>query len=290
MQSTAPYLNHGLPQVQWINVSPELAAEWLAEWNTQNRNKRPAHVTRLARDIENGKFLVTGDTIKFDYNGRLIDGQHRLSAIVKAGRGAWMLVVTELDPDVQTVIDAGAKRSGGDALKFKGLGGHYTVISAAARIGISRDTGKLVLASDRASATPTNPEIIEWVSENMDIIEAAALADGYRRSIPARPAVLAYAALILRRIDPEQAEEFFDAIQYMRTDGKGDPRLTLSKFLSASQEGKGHPETQIGHGLFAIIHAWNAWRAGEKLHVIHAYRRTKDERGNNLPREIPEPR
>lgn len=290
MQSTAPYINYNLPQVQWVNVTPEDAQRWLDDWNTENRNKRPAHVTRIARDMENGKFLVTGDTIKFDRNGRLIDGQHRLSALVKAGAAAWILIVTELDPDVQTVIDAGAKRSGGDALKFKGLGGHYTMISAAARIGISRDTGKLILASDRAKATPTNPEVIEWVSENMDVIEAAALADGYRRSIPARPAVLAYAALVLRRVDVEQAEEFFDAIQYMRTDGKGDPRFTLSKFLSASHEGKGHPEAQIGHGLFAIFHAWNAWRAGEKLHAIHAYHRIKDERGENLPREIPAPR
>lgn len=291
MQSTAPYINHGLPQVQWVNVTPAIASDWLEQWNNGNRNKRPAHIARIARDMENGNYLVTGESIKFDTGGRLIDGQHRLSAIVKANRPAWLLVVTELDPDVQVVIDANAKRSGGDALKFKQLGAHYSLIAAAARIGISRDTGRLILSSERASATPTNTEVVEWVGDNADILDAASLADSYRRAIPARPAVLAYSAMILRRIDPALADEFFESIRDMRTSGKGDPRLALYKFLSASHDGKGHPEAQIGFGLFAIFHAWNTWRDGKTLLSINPYsKNAKDERGNFLPREIPEPR
>lgn len=290
MKSTSPYLNNGLPNVQWIEIAPEDARVWLDDWNTENRNKRPAHVTRIARDMIAGKFLITGDTIKFDSTGRLIDGQHRLAAIIKSGRAAWILVVTELDPDVQTVVDAGAKRSGADALKFKGLGGHYSVIAAAARIGLSRESGRLVLATDRASVNPTNPEVIEWAVENLDVIEAAARAEHYRKIIPARPAVLTYAVMELSRIDAGLTIEFFDSIRDMRTTGRGDPRLALSKFLAASREGTGHPENQIGFGLFAIFYCWNAWREGKSLTVITPMTRSRDERGNRIPREIPTPR
>lgn len=285
MNTTAPYTNHGFPTVQWVLVTPELAEQWLEDFNKRNRSKRPAHVANIARDISDGKFLITGDTIKFSKTGRLIDGQHRLSAIAKAGKPIWVLVVTELSSDVQIVIDAGAKRSGGDAVRFKQLGGESNIIAAAARIGIARELGRLTLTTDRANASPTNSEVLEWAARNPDIVEASSAICGMRKHIPMRPAVLAYTYMTFARIDADAAFNFFDSIASMRTTGKGDPRLALVRFLESESEH--HPEQKIGAQLFAATVAWNAWRKGNPMHRIIILSRETDARGNRLGREIP---
>ena len=76
-----------------VNITPAMAEKWLAK-NLGNRHVRESHVATLVRDIRDGNWRQTGEAIKFDWDGRLIDGQHRLHAIVAAQTATRMLVVT----------------------------------------------------------------------------------------------------------------------------------------------------------------------------------------------------
>lgn len=98
-------------------ITPEKAARWL-ELNEGNRNIVPAHVKRLAKDMARGVFATTNETVAFDLSGRLIDGQHRLTAIVESGKAVQMIVVRNLPEDARLWVDQGRKRTLSDAAKF----------------------------------------------------------------------------------------------------------------------------------------------------------------------------
>lgn len=105
---------------EFINVTPEIAQEWLENYNKHNRRLRLRLVDKYARDMSNGKWILTSDTISFDWDGILLDGQNRLSAIVKSGLTLSFLVVRGLDPRSRMVIDIGAPRRPVDILTLLG--------------------------------------------------------------------------------------------------------------------------------------------------------------------------
>jgi hypothetical protein len=104
-------------------ITPELAAAWLENRNTHNRPLRDYRIAELARDMSAGRWHDTGEPIKFDYNDALLDGQHRLGAIVASGVTIEMLVIWGLQPETQDYMDIGLKRSVADSLRDAGRRG-----------------------------------------------------------------------------------------------------------------------------------------------------------------------
>lgn len=86
-------------------ITPEMAAEMLTHNIENNRKINDDRVRSYADDMKNGKWMVTGQAIQFDENGTLIDGQHRLYAIVKAKTPVRMMVVSNLPTETIKVID-----------------------------------------------------------------------------------------------------------------------------------------------------------------------------------------
>jgi hypothetical protein len=73
-------------------VTPAMAARWLETINSMNRKINKRAIKRLASDMQAGKFLTTHQGIAFDAQGGLLDGQHRLKAIVTSGVPCQLLV------------------------------------------------------------------------------------------------------------------------------------------------------------------------------------------------------
>lgn len=102
-----------------MTIGPEQARQML-ERNGRNRTVNTRAVARYANDMREGKWTLNGEPLIFDFNGNLLDGQHRLYAVIEAGISAQFLVVTDTDPDVFDTIDIGNKRTGGDILSIRG--------------------------------------------------------------------------------------------------------------------------------------------------------------------------
>lgn len=111
-------------------VSPDVAAAWLAV-NYKNRKVKTRAVAQYARDMKAGSWRLTGDAIRFDEHGNLIDGQHRLLACVESGQPFESFVVYGLPNEVQGIIDAGVSRSAADAIHLMGINNAITVSSMA---------------------------------------------------------------------------------------------------------------------------------------------------------------
>jgi len=105
------------PTTQVINISPALA-DSLLQRNKLNRNLKKAQVATYAEQMRQGRFQsLNGQTISVAgnvVNGTLLDGQHRLTALIEAGVTLPFLVVSGLSEDVIPTIDIGAKRTAGD--------------------------------------------------------------------------------------------------------------------------------------------------------------------------------
>lgn len=105
--------------IETILITPEIATEWLAA-NIGNRNISVPHLAKVVSGINSGEFDVVGDSIKYDWNGEIIDGQHRLTAIVKTGKSLELAVVRGYDPEAKSTLDLGKKRSAMDIARLQG--------------------------------------------------------------------------------------------------------------------------------------------------------------------------
>ena len=102
-----------------VNISPVMAEKWLKK-NMINRPISKSRVDSYAIDMKRGCWELNGEGIRFDEDGRLIDGQHRLSAIVKSNTVVTMVVTKGISKDV-TLYDRGRNRSESDSLVIGGM-------------------------------------------------------------------------------------------------------------------------------------------------------------------------
>ena len=90
-----------------LDCTPDIARHILELYNEGNRNIRPKNVERLARLMRGGHWKCKRGTmpLKFDKNGRLFGGQHRLEAVIVADMTVTFFVMLDLDVDLRDIED-----------------------------------------------------------------------------------------------------------------------------------------------------------------------------------------
>lgn len=108
-------------EIRKVKINPEVASKMI-ENNHVNRTLSKSHVEYLSRLMKDDLWKTeNGDLIRFSKTKRLLDGQHRLNAIIHSGVTLELWCAYNLDEDVFEYIDAGKNRSGGDVLKIAGI-------------------------------------------------------------------------------------------------------------------------------------------------------------------------
>lgn len=95
---------------EWVDVTPQMATKWL-EGNVHNRPIRDGVVLRYANSMRCGLWRKTPEPIMFDTKDYLINGQHRLWAVIESGRTIPFFICYGVDPSVMLVLDQGTARS-----------------------------------------------------------------------------------------------------------------------------------------------------------------------------------
>jgi len=106
------------PTINIVTVTPELATEYLERNYRNNRSVNKTRVEAYAADMRADKWTFTGEALKFAEDGTLIDGQHRLSAIVAAGIPVDMLIIEGVEAGAVTNMDTNMPRSLRNVLEF----------------------------------------------------------------------------------------------------------------------------------------------------------------------------
>lgn len=101
-------------------VTPAQAEKWL-EKSAPNRPVSDATVRQYATDMRKGNWRLTGQAVIFDWNGNLIDGQHRLWAVVESQQSVSMFVVHGVDPEAFMSIDRNRPRTLATILTLMGV-------------------------------------------------------------------------------------------------------------------------------------------------------------------------
>jgi hypothetical protein len=258
-------------------ISPRRAQEYLG-YNISNRNLRTGHVDALARDIAAGHWQLTHMPLAFDTDGNLIDGQHRLHAIIKSETPLNMIVVRGVQKSVQEVIDAGAARSGADALKLSGrVEVNHPAVAAVARTAILWNEGhhRIVRPGVNGSRKVTNSEITEWVDwqnalpdNALTVTAAVGMARLWHNEVTnlVPLSVVAFAFLLLGSVDLDDANSFFTSLDKLEFgEGQDDPLRQLYQRENLARIDK--EGLRISQHLYYIVTAWNAYR-------------TRDDEGN----------
>jgi len=125
---------------KWVRVTPHWAMKVLQQYDDfsrehpdrkMNRNVSQAHVQKLASDMRNGMWSRTHQGLAFDAEGVLLDGQHRLWAVVESDTTQMMHVMTGLDRrEAQPAIDTHRGRTLVDACTIAGFTGMRTLHAA----------------------------------------------------------------------------------------------------------------------------------------------------------------
>lgn len=95
-------------------VTPAAAKAWVALNHEKQRRVKKSHVKELARRMGSGEWGITPQQVVFDVDGKLIDGQHTLNAVIEHGSPVRLRVTREAPREVFTRLDSGVKRTNSD--------------------------------------------------------------------------------------------------------------------------------------------------------------------------------
>lgn len=249
-------------EIRKEKISPELARAYLQS-NINNRKPIERSISKYSRDMIAGNWTETGDTIKFDINGTLIDGQNRLFAVILSGKSCDFFVARGLSPDAKMATDIGAPRTVNHMLEFKGEK-NVAALASTARLCLAYERG--ILGNMGSSATFSVREITDFVDENPLVRECVnttrTLGDLRNTFTPSSLAFIAYATL---RISPEWSGAFLKMLD-MPPQDKMHPCYVAVKTVNALRRQSRRGATVSSLLVLAIlIRAWNAFLAGNRV-------------------------
>lgn len=265
-------------EVYLLEITPEVAAELLALNAKGQRTISAAAVERYATDMATLDWIFNGAPILISNTNELLDGQHRLSAIIESGESQVVLIVRGVDPMAMATIDAGRKRSYADSLKIRGYANHTAVAAINARVwywfhGNYGTRGVARVAEPKyLSSTPSNAQKDFWMAQveqayGIKIAHAATFANrayGLRRGISTGTYGLAW--VLLSGIDKDLREKFFHELLVESESSKsGYPVQALINRL-----GRLRPREEFSQvdQLDALFTAYNFWAAGRELTTL----------------------
>ncbi len=245
-----------------IEFTPALADYILTNLSRDNRPRKLAKIKRYAQDLAEGRWGLTGDTIKFGSNGTLRDGQNRLAACIRAGKPFRSHVVFGIDPELFPRMDIGKNRTPADVFSIAGIA-YATHVAGTVR-WLQILTG--ANPGDRG-AQFSNEELLQAYREKFDpdkLEHSIQCALAVRRSTRQPVAPLAALHYVFAEKDQQRADSFFD--EWARDHAKrarAPTRYLQRRLVEVTRQSNQRLHENVRNAF--IIKAWNAYVGGRSL-------------------------
>lgn len=241
-------------------ISPKRAKE-LLDRNPQNRPMRMRWVDRLAKIIAAGAWQETAETIKINCNGDLIDGQHRLAAIIAANTSVRTWVAYNVPQEAFAAIDQGHTRTLGDVLA-RNDESNYIKLAAAIR-WVQTLFGK---HPSRKRDTVEPHQAMEILRKYPTLRDSVSYACGCSAQHLLAQSMIGALHFLFSRKDKELATMFFERIG----DGDGltrqQPLWRLRDRLIKIKADQAYMPQEVIAAF--VIKTWNATREGQQIGVL----------------------
>lgn len=249
-------------------IDKKIAKNWLS-LNEKNRKINEKRVRKYVDDMNNGRWRIVPDAIGFNRKGKLINGQHRLTAFLKSELNTIDFFVMEgLEDDSFDVTDSGKVRNGGDVLSA--LGYQYsTSLASTARYMYNFDRYNLSENSVAAKAYVGNNDIIDTVESHPGLVECHyevyKMKKSHSRTIPELNFLIFvyYVYSSVGSSAARQAQEFCKQVIRGANLNETDPSFVLREKLFSDQHSKNKMDKIERCAL--ILKAFNAHMKGQSM-------------------------
>jgi hypothetical protein len=243
-----------------VAVTPAHAQELLHS-NRHNRSLRRPYVRQLAKAMTRGEWALNGEPIQVASDGTLLNGQHRLNAVVESGETVSMLMVHNVASDTQRTMDSGARRNLSDVLKLHGMS-HTTNLAAALALLHRHRTGARMESSSYSA--PTAKQALDLLEREPKIRDDVQLAGRVYRDAHLRISIAIVLSYLFNEADSGAGTRFFEALCAAHAQPPGDPLGELRAILARVHNEQTYVLTT--YTLCALtIKTFNAWQAGEQM-------------------------
>lgn len=248
-------------------IDAKLATD-LLQINFTNRPIKNFVVDNYTADMKNGRWQFTGDTIQISSEGKLLNGQHRLMAIIKSDTAQIFHIQTGLSPESFSKMDIGKVRTAGDTLATTGYK-HYSSVATIVRYVSMYDNGLLPeYVTNGYRAKFSNQEIANEAAKlNKTLLEETANVAGRFVGKARFLDMVSVSSLfyIFRRINNDAAANFFQMLS--SGDGIGSEHnssiyLLRQKFIASMGTGN---KISSRHKFVITIKAWNYYRKNKQI-------------------------
>lgn len=241
-------------------VTPQVAAHWLST-NKKNRRVSLSRVNRYAKAIREGEWRIA-QPIMFNCDGSLIDGQHRLRAVMTANRPVEFLVLKGFDPEETFAkIDEVQPRRLAHWLEMRGEAEPETLAKLITMA--NRDEAGLIPVGAGHGFIQTPQEGLEFLERHPELRVSVKAPGTFTTLTP--HSLLCFCHWKFSRKDKSLAQQFLiDLVTGEFNDG--DPVSLLRERLKSNRHAKAKL-TRVE--LLALFYkAWNAERRGEPIRQL----------------------
>ena len=259
-----------LPNIttHFVTVTRDMAWDWLSGTSMKNRKVYQATVSKYARKMMTGRWEWTGEALKFDDSGNLLDGQHRLWAFLETKmETAVFLIMHGVPAESQKLMDTGRNRTQANTLEMEAIS-HSSVLAPAARMLIEYEAGHIP-GSTNWRIRPDNRETLDLVNARPDLQESIAhIVSNPEYKQFGRPSVMGFTHCVMMGLNPQSAEEFWRRLREADYTGVGDPVQRLRERLLIARAQR-HTRASATAIIAYIFKAWNAHIRGKTMGVLH---------------------
>lgn len=238
-------------------------AKTLLEGNLGNRSLSEGHVDGLARDMAAGRWVFNAQPIIIATSGRILDGQHRLEAVVKSGATIDCFIAWDIPENAMESIDRNRARTVADLLRINTKMSNSMNVAAVVRVIGMLETGA---PESRASKRLTYGEVQGIYTQYAKDVQWALETIGYKiePNIPSGGAYVMGPLAFMRGAFPTKIDAFTERVTTGNITREGDPAAALRKAIG-TMGGKGqHERKTLAPRTLRCI---EAELSGEPLHV-----------------------